>query len=402
MNGSYTITPSQNGYGFTPASQTVAVSGSNVVAPNFTSSAQVYTISGTIGGPGAAGATISLSGSSTATTTADGSGNYSFPGLLNGSYIVTPTNAGFIFTPSSQSITISGSNTTADFSSLPTVTSVSLNPASVIGGNTSIGTVTLSGPAPVGGAVVALSSSNAAAAQVPASVTVAPGATAATFTVNTTPVAGDTSLSISGTYGATQNASLTVVAAVLNTVTLNQIPILGGYSSTGTVTLSGPAPAGGALVALSSSDTSVQVPASVTVAANATTATFTATSVSVTKYTLVTVSGTYIATRAITFGVSVLPILQSVTLTPTSVGGGDSAIGAILLNGPAPAGGVVIMLSSSNTSAAQVPASVAVAANATTATFIVTTSPVSAKTSATITVTHGNSRTASVTVKPPG
>ena len=402
-DGSYTITPSQTGYGFTPASQTVAVSGSNVVAPNFTSSAQVYTISGAISGSGAAGAAISLSGSSTATTTADGSGNYSFPGLLNGSYTVTPTNAGFIFTPASQNITISNaSNSTVDFSSSPTLTSVSLSPASVIGGNTSTGTVTLTGPAPAGGAVVTLTSSNAAAAQVPPSVTVAPNATTATFTVNTSPVASDTSLTISGTYGPTQSASLTVVAVVLNATTLNQIPILGGYSSTGTVTLSGPAPAGGALVTLSSSDTTVQVPASVTVPANTMTASFTATSVAVTKYTLVTVSGTYGATRAITFGVSVLPILQSVTLTPASVWGGDSAIGTIMLNGPAPAGGAVIMLSSSNTSAAQVPASVTVAANATTATFAVTTSPVAAKTSATISVTHGNSRSASLTVKPPG
>src|SRR6266446_3731163 len=58
--------------------------------------------------------------------------------------------------------------------------SVSVNPASVTGGNSSTGTVTLSGPAPSGGAQVALSSSNTTAARVPASVTVAAGATSAT------------------------------------------------------------------------------------------------------------------------------------------------------------------------------------------------------------------------------
>ena len=65
---------------------------------------------GTISGPGAAGATVSLTGASTATTTADASGNYSFSGLANGSYTVTPSNAGYMFTPSSQTVTINGAH----------------------------------------------------------------------------------------------------------------------------------------------------------------------------------------------------------------------------------------------------------------------------------------------------
>ncbi len=57
------------------------------------------------------------------------------------------------------------------------LSSLALNPTSVAGGNSSTGTVTLSGPAPAGGAQVALSSSNTAAATVPSSVTVPAGAT---------------------------------------------------------------------------------------------------------------------------------------------------------------------------------------------------------------------------------
>src|SRR5260370_33628145 len=54
------------------------------------------------------------------------------------------------------------------------LSSLTLNPTSVIGGaQSSTGTVTLSGPAPAGGAQVALSSSNPATANVPSSVTVA-------------------------------------------------------------------------------------------------------------------------------------------------------------------------------------------------------------------------------------
>jgi hypothetical protein len=91
-----------------------------------------------------------------------------------------------------------------------TLSAVALNPSSVKGGSSSTGTVTLSGPASSGGAVVYLTSS-ASAATVPASVTVAAGATSATFTVNTTAVTTSTPATISATYGgATKTASVTV------------------------------------------------------------------------------------------------------------------------------------------------------------------------------------------------
>src|SRR5882672_4137996 len=91
-----------------------------------------------------------------------------------------------------------------ELSSVPaslTLSSLSLNPTSVTGGNSSTGTVMLSGPAPTGGAQVTLSSSNTTAASVPSSVTVAAGATSATFTVSTSAVAASTSVTISAAYG---------------------------------------------------------------------------------------------------------------------------------------------------------------------------------------------------------
>src|SRR6266516_3725403 len=97
---------------------------------------------------------------------------------------------------------------------LPTLTSLTLNPSSVVGGplGSSTGTVTLSGPAPSGGAVVSLSSSNTGVASVPSSVTVPAGATSATFTVHTSIVVVSTTVTISGSYnGTTQSASLTVL-----------------------------------------------------------------------------------------------------------------------------------------------------------------------------------------------
>src|SRR5437763_12392378 len=67
----------------------------------------------------------------------------------------------------------------------PALASMTLNPATLTGGANSTGTVTLSAAAPAGGAVVALTSNNLNAATVPASVTVAAGATTARFLVAT-------------------------------------------------------------------------------------------------------------------------------------------------------------------------------------------------------------------------
>src|SRR2546422_9932062 len=82
-------------------------------------------------------------------------------------------------------------------------------------------------------------------------------------------------------------------AATLSSVSLNPVSVTSGSTSIGTVTLSAAAPAGGAVVTLSSSDATVAaVPASVTVPAGATSATFTASTVTCTSGS-VTISGTY-------------------------------------------------------------------------------------------------------------
>jgi hypothetical protein len=92
----------------------------------------------------------------------------------------------------------------------PTLSSVGVNPATVTGGSSSTGTVTLSGPALSYGASVNLSSS-ASAATVPAGVTVAAGATSANFTVTTSAVTASTPVTITASYGGTmKTASLTV------------------------------------------------------------------------------------------------------------------------------------------------------------------------------------------------
>jgi hypothetical protein len=79
----------------------------------------------------------------------------------------------------------------------------------------------------------------------------------------------------------------------LSSVGLNPTSVTGGSSSTGTVTLDGPAPSYGAIVNLSSSASAAMVPPSVTVASGATSATFTVSTSAVTASTPVTVTATY-------------------------------------------------------------------------------------------------------------
>ncbi len=162
------------------------------------------------------------------------------------------------------------------------LSSLSLNPTNVTGGNSSTGTVTLGGPAPSGGAQVALSSSDTSVATVPSSVTVAAGATSATFSVSTSTVTASTTVTISASYaGVTKTASLTVNPVpppppTLSSLTLNPSTVVGGVqSSTGKVTLSAPAPAAGETIILSSNSGAASVPSSVFVPAGASSATFT-------------------------------------------------------------------------------------------------------------------------------
>lgn len=92
-----------------------------------------------------------------------------------------------------------------------TITSLALNPSTVVGGNASTGTVTLSGAAGPSGAVVSLSSSNPAVVSIPASVTVAAGATSAGFTAATASVAATNSVIVTAALnGQAVSATLTV------------------------------------------------------------------------------------------------------------------------------------------------------------------------------------------------
>ncbi len=69
-----------------------------------------YSIGGTISGDAQAGATLRLAGDDVATATSGALGAYTFTGIWNGTYVVTPSLVGHTFTPTSRNITVSGSS----------------------------------------------------------------------------------------------------------------------------------------------------------------------------------------------------------------------------------------------------------------------------------------------------
>jgi hypothetical protein len=113
--GSYTVTPSESGYTFSPSSQSVTISDANVTGIDFGATPPpTWSISGSIApASDGAGALITLGGAASATTTANASGNYAFSNLLNGTYSLTPSKSGYTFSPTLQTVTIAGANATA-------------------------------------------------------------------------------------------------------------------------------------------------------------------------------------------------------------------------------------------------------------------------------------------------
>ncbi len=74
-----------------------------------------YSISGNVADSSnvaISGVTVTLTGAGTSSATTDSSGNYSFTGLANGSYTITPSKTGYTFNPSNKAVTISGANIT--------------------------------------------------------------------------------------------------------------------------------------------------------------------------------------------------------------------------------------------------------------------------------------------------
>lgn len=285
----------------------------------------------------------------------------------------------------------------------PSLVSVTLNPASVLGAQASTGTVQLSAPAPAGGLSITLSSANTAVATVPGSVVVPQGASTATFTVSTQAVATATPVDISASRQVTVQATLTIQPPAVSNLTLTSTSIAGGCKTTiGKVTLSGKAPASGLVVPLATANPAAVVPASVTVPAGGTSVSFTVSASAVAASQTGAITASYEgSSRSATL--TVRPVgVGLLTLGPNPVTGPESATGTVTLECPAAPGDIVVGLTSGSPSIAK-PAvtSLTIPAGSTTGTFTITTADVAAVSSASIRANANNlARSAVLTVNP--
>jgi hypothetical protein len=152
--GNYTVTPAKPNYAFSPPTQSFTGMTASQVA-NFTGSTSAISGHVTENSVGI-DALMTLSGSQSGTVNADVNGYYSFQVTPSGSYTITPSKAGYAFTPLSQTFSNISGNQVADFSgTLRTY---------VISGRISNG-----GGAGVSDVIVNLSGSQAAAVQTDAS-----------------------------------------------------------------------------------------------------------------------------------------------------------------------------------------------------------------------------------------
>ncbi len=223
----------------------------------------------------------------------------------------------------------------------------------------------------------------------------------AQFTINTVAVSSSARATITATYSSvSQTATLTVSPAAVSGLSVATTVFLGGGSTTGTVTLAGPAGPYGDVVKLSSNSVRATVPATVEVAAGATSATFNVQTSAVSSVSVMTLTATFgLSSQSCLVSVLAAP-LSSVSIAPGSVVGGNNATGTLSLEAVAGPYGNVIKLAS-NSANAPVPATVTVPASNTSATFTIATKAVSSTNVVTVTATFWlYSQTTTFTVTP--
>jgi hypothetical protein len=176
----------------------------------------------------------------------------------------------------------------------PALTSLTLSPTTVAGGNAVTGKVTLSAPAPASGTVIALADTNPAAT-VPSSVTVPAGATSKTFTVSTSVVTAIQSGTVTAKLGAaSKSVTLKVRPIGVKSLTLTPNPVVGPNAVTGTVVLEHAAAPGSINVTLTSTNPSVANPTvgTITIPAGVTSKTFTVRTTDVSTSSTATIKAT--------------------------------------------------------------------------------------------------------------
>ncbi len=285
------------------------------------------------------------------------------------------------------------------------VASLTLTPPNPAPGSIVNGTVTLGGPAPAAGVTVNFLTANAAMLPAPPPLVVLPGQTSAAFnfTAGGGAIQVPTLAKLYVTDGSTSRQASVIVTPVVNVASVNVNPVEGGFATTGTVTLSIPAQAGGAMVTLSSTSPLVTLPASVTVPAGSANLAFSVTTTSVTAITTVPVSASYNgATVSGTMTLSPAPVVAVAALTlPLTQVGGQPVTGTVTVtNFPRNPEGVVITLASGNTKVMS-SSTVTIPQFASSVTFSLPTTVVTGTTGVSLKATYGSSNiTSNIAILP--
>ncbi|HZH97414.1 MAG TPA: Ig-like domain-containing protein, partial [Fimbriimonadaceae bacterium] len=277
---------------------------------------------------------------------------------------------------------------------------LTLTRTTVVGGQSSTGTVTLQNAAPAGGAEVSLVSGSSAI-RVPATVVVPEGATSANFGITTAPVASTAVRTVTASRGGvSKTASLTLLAG-LTGFTVSSTNAVGGSTLTGTVNLGSAAPAGGVSVSIVENTSVFETPTSVNVPAGASSATFNIATTRVGAPVTRPISASYGGvTKIVNITLNPGAVLTGLTLSKTTVKGGEALTATVTLDRAAPAGGVTVTLTSGS-SAIIVPTNVVVPEGASSATFNVTTARVGITATRSISASYlGVTRSAALTLTP--
>jgi hypothetical protein len=276
------------------------------------------------------------------------------------------------------------------------VASVALTPATVRQGSTFTGSVTVEAAAGRDGVTVYLEAVPASRVTVPSTVSVARGATTATFTGTTVPGATAEPVTISawrtGAGSVVKQAALAVTPIEVASLAFSPATVAPGNTSTGTVTLEAPADANSTVqLNVTQSLAGVSFPFTVTVPTGATTATFTVTTTSQAAPGTASVGAFRGAVSASKVATLTVPgAVSSLTLNAAQAMQGKSVTGTVVLDATVSgATGASVALRSSS-SAVTVPASVTVATGSNTATFTATASASAAFGDVTISASRGS------------
>lgn len=259
---------------------------------------------------------------------------------------------------------------------------ISITGPNVYGGQSGSGLVTLDAPAPAAGLQVNLTSSNSSVLAVPPTATLGPGATSVSFAYSTIGVATTQSSVVSASCnGVSKSRTIYVLPPRISTFVIDPVAVVGGSSTSATITLLGKAPVGGTTISLDSGAVGVaQVQSSLTIPEGQSSGSFPITTSSVSADTNVSIAatlGSQYVPRTLAVVVQ-LHRIASLTMTPNPVTSGSGTTGRVAITRPAPAGGLALQLTD-NASIVTTPPTVTIPAGATVTTFPITTTAVNSQ-----------------------